>query len=126
MRIGPITSTDAMSAGNLKLAQDNAYSVVHMPMRQIAEWWRDRVLRPTLRQRAPRWKAGKDNAQWITCVLQGTPVVPLFAHQRETLDGSLEFCVIDGQNRSAACCAFLIDQTVTVRAGDVLTRPGPR
>jgi hypothetical protein len=115
-----------MSAANLKLSQNSAYSIVHVPMLQIAEWWRDGTLRPTVWQRAPRWKAGKDNEGWISCVLQNTPIVPIFAHQRERSDGTLEYCIIDGQNRSAACAGFLLEQSVTVRAGHVLhTAPAP-
>ena len=110
-----------MSAGNLKLAANSAYSVVHVTMDQIAEWWGQGRLRPTLWQRAPRWNARRDTDQWITCVLQNTPVVPIFVHQTERDDGSgYDYLIIDGQNRSKACYSFLREGTTKVRAGDVL------
>ena len=109
-----------MSASNLKLNQNSAYSCIHIPMRRVAEWWADGTLRPTVWQRAPRWNPSKDNAQWISCVLGNTPIVPIFAHQCQEDTGRLTYHLVDGQNRSAACHAFLITQEVSVRAGDVL------
>ena len=110
-----------MSAGNLKLEANSAYSVVHVTMDQIAEWWGQGRLRPTLWQRAPRWNARRDTDQWITCVLQNTPVVPIFVHQTERDDGSgYDYLIIDGQNRSKACYSFLREGATKVRAGDVL------
>ena len=111
-----------MTARNLKLSQTNAFSVIHVPMAQIARWWDEGVMRATAWQRAPRWKSGKDDEEWIACALQNTPIVPLFAHQRERTDGTLEYCIIDGQNRTKACHAFLIERSIAVRAGDVLRR----
>lgn len=110
-----------MSAGNLKLGVNSSYNVIHVPMLQISQWWGEGRLRPTLWQRAPRWNSKRDTDQWITCVLQNTPVVPIFVHQRESEDGAgTEYLIIDGQNRSKAVHTFLSEGTSKVRAGDVL------
>lgn len=110
-----------MSESNLKLRTSVQYTITNVTLGTLAQWWRDEKLYPTPWQRGPRWKKNRDPAEWVSCVLQNTPVIPLFVHQQPNADASdFEYRIIDGQNRSESAFQFILEHTVKVRAGDVL------
>jgi len=116
-----------MSEDNLKLRTTVQYTITSITLGTLAQWWRDKKLYSTPWQRGPRWNKNHDPTEWISCVLQNTPVIPLYVHQVPNADNSdFEYRIIDGQNRSKSAFRFVLERTIKVRAGDVLKEaPAP-
>lgn len=106
-----------MSVRNLKLKPENAYHFVHVSLETLARWWGERRLYPTQWQRWKRWDPRKDTREWLTSILQNTPIVPLFVH--ESPHEAHTYHIIDGQNRSYTAWLFVVENSVSVLAKDV-------
>lgn len=108
-----------MSRRNLRLSSTANSHVEYKTMEFLAEMWRDQKMYPTIWQRYRRWNRNKDSKQWLTSVLNNTPILPIFVH-RVHVGGEEHYHIVDGQNRTYTMYQFLIEDSISIRAGDVL------
>lgn len=105
-----------MSAANLKLSHQDAYSFKYITLRTLTDMFHKKTLTPTNWQRWLRWKEKKDTSEWISEVLENTPLTPIFLWQSQ--DG--HFHIIEGHNRTHTFWSFIYEDKISVFASSAL------